>query len=67
MVLTYWWARSVAAADTSAHGEEFKRAKRETARFYFARILPRTLTHAATIRSGAAPLMTLEAELFWQG
>ncbi|SOU00650.1 acyl-CoA dehydrogenase [Xanthomonas arboricola pv. fragariae] len=64
LVLAYWWARSVAAADASAHSEEFKRAKRETARFYFARVLPRTLTHAATIRSGAAPLMTLEAELF---
>ncbi|MBB3802840.1 hypothetical protein FHR53_002106 [Xanthomonas arboricola] len=67
VVLAYWWARSVAAADASAHGEEFKRAKRETARFYFARILPRTLTHAATIRSGAAPLMTLDAELFGEG
>ncbi|MCF5930223.1 acyl-CoA dehydrogenase C-terminal domain-containing protein, partial [Xanthomonas perforans] len=67
VVLAYWWARSVAAADASAHSEDFKRAKRETARFYFARILPRTLTHAAAIRSGAAPLMTLEAELFGEG
>lgn len=67
VVLAYWWARSVTAADASAHGEDFKRAKRETARFYFARILPRTLTHAAAIRSGTAPLMSLEAELFGEG
>ncbi|KAB7762763.1 MULTISPECIES: acyl-CoA dehydrogenase C-terminal domain-containing protein [Xanthomonas] len=59
VVLAYWWARSVAAAEASAHGEAFKQSKRETARFYYARLLPRTLTHAAAIDSGAAPLMTL--------
>ncbi len=64
VALAYWWARSVAAADASNHGEAFKQGKRETARFYFARILPRTLTHAAAIESGAAPLMTMAAERF---
>ncbi|MDQ1092799.1 alkylation response protein AidB-like acyl-CoA dehydrogenase [Xanthomonas sacchari] len=59
VVLAYWWARSVAAAEASAHGEAFKQSKRETARFYYARLLPRTLTHAAAIDSGAAPLMAL--------
>ncbi|WP_371181675.1 acyl-CoA dehydrogenase C-terminal domain-containing protein [Xanthomonas sacchari] len=59
VVLAYWWARSVAAAEVSAHGEAFKQSKRETARFYYARLLPRTLTHAAAIDSGAAPLMAL--------
>ncbi|XQA73867.1 acyl-CoA dehydrogenase C-terminal domain-containing protein [Xanthomonas sacchari] len=59
VVLAYWWARSVAAAEASAHSEAFKQSKRETARFYYARLLPRTLTHAAAIDSGAAPLMTL--------
>ncbi|MGH8032086.1 MAG: acyl-CoA dehydrogenase C-terminal domain-containing protein, partial [Luteimonas sp.] len=39
-------------------------AKRETARFYFARLLPRTLAHAAAIDSGAAPLMAMESERF---
>jgi hypothetical protein len=62
--LAYWWARSVAAADASAHPQAFKDAKRETARFYFARILPRTRTHAEAIASGAAPLMRLSAENF---
>ncbi len=64
VALAYWWARSVAAADASAQSEAFKAAKRETARFYFARILPRTLTHATAIGSGSAPLMSLDADRF---
>ncbi len=59
VALAYWWARSVAAADASAHRQAFKDAKRETARFYYARILPRTLAHRAAIGSGAAPLMEM--------
>ena len=39
---------------------DIKDAKRETARFYFARILPRTLSHKAAIESGAAPLLALD-------
>src|SRR5690606_34103975 len=61
VALAYWWARSVAAAQASAHPEGFKQAKLETARFYYARILPRTLTHAATMQSGAEPLMAMDA------
>ena len=64
VALAYWWARSVAAADASSHPQAFKQAKRETARFYFARILPRTLTHAAAIESGAAPVMAMDADRF---
>ena len=64
VALAYYWARSVAAAEASAHGASFKQAKLETARFYFARILPRTLSHAAAIKSGAAPLMAMDAERF---
>jgi hypothetical protein len=57
--LGYWWARSVAATGPSARSESFKAAKLETARFYFARILPRTRTHAAAIGSGAGTLMAM--------
>ena len=64
VALAYWWARSVAAAQASSQSQAFKDAKRETARFYFARILPRTLAHAANIASGAAPLMALDATSF---
>jgi alkylation response protein AidB-like acyl-CoA dehydrogenase len=64
MALAYWWARSVAAADASSQPQAFKDAKRETARFYFARILPRTLAHKAAIDSGAASLMAMDADRF---
>jgi alkylation response protein AidB-like acyl-CoA dehydrogenase len=59
VALAYFWARSVAVADASAHSAEFKQSKRSTARFYFARILPRTLTHAATLRASADTLMAM--------
>ncbi|MET4726576.1 alkylation response protein AidB-like acyl-CoA dehydrogenase [Lysobacter enzymogenes] len=62
--LAYWWARSVAAAEASGQSQAFKDGKRETARFYFARLLPRTQAHKAAIDSGTAPLMTLAAEGF---
>ena len=64
VALAYWWARSVATAEAGAYPQEFKTMKRETARFYFARILPRTQTHAAAMRSGAAKLLALDAALF---
>jgi hypothetical protein len=64
VALAYWWARSVAAADASERPQAFKDAKRETARFYFARLLPRTLAHKAAIESGAAPLMAADAGTF---
>ncbi|MFC4819277.1 acyl-CoA dehydrogenase C-terminal domain-containing protein [Dokdonella ginsengisoli] len=59
IALAYLWARSVAAADTSKQSQEFRDAKRLTARFYFARILPRIHTHAAAMRSGAANLLEM--------
>lgn len=64
VVLAYWWARSVAAADASGRPESFRQAKRETARFYFARVLPRTLAHAAAIQAGAEPLMAMDDARF---
>jgi len=59
VALAYFWARAVAAADASTQSTDFKQAKRLTARFYFARILPRTQAHLAAIRSGAATLMEM--------
>ncbi|MFT3761828.1 MAG: acyl-CoA dehydrogenase C-terminal domain-containing protein [Pseudoxanthomonas sp.] len=64
VVLAYWWARAVAAARASSQTEAFKRAKLETARFYYARVLPRTLAHKAAIEAGAEPLMAMAAERF---
>ncbi|MEO5624940.1 MAG: acyl-CoA dehydrogenase C-terminal domain-containing protein [Dokdonella sp.] len=56
IALAYLWASSVIAADASKQSADFKASKRHTARFYFARILPRIHTHVAAIRSGAATL-----------
>lgn len=64
VALAYWWARAVATTDAGEYSEAFKTMKRETARFYFARILPRTHTHATAMRSGAGNLLTLDAALF---
>lgn len=62
--LAYWWARSVAASEASAQSERFKSGKRETARFYFARLLPRCDSHAATIGAGVETLTALDADAF---
>jgi 3-(methylsulfanyl)propanoyl-CoA dehydrogenase len=64
VALAYWWARSVSAVDASNASSAFKAGKRETARFYYARILPRTMAHKAAIESGASSLMSLQAENF---
>ena len=54
--LAYLWARSVAAVEASTQSAAFKQAKRDTASFYFTRILPRTLVHKAAIEAGVATL-----------
>ena len=64
VVLAYWWAHAVAATKASAQDAAFKQAKLETARFYYARVLPRTLAHAACIQAGAEPLMAMEDARF---
>ncbi|HEX3896833.1 MAG TPA: acyl-CoA dehydrogenase C-terminal domain-containing protein [Rudaea sp.] len=59
VALAYFWARSVATAASITASDDFKDAKRETARFYFSRILPRTQTHAAVARAGIDSLMAM--------
>lgn len=68
VVLGYFWllmaqkAHAQLAANAGEAG--FYKAKLATARFYFERLLPRTLMHAAAVRSGSANLMALDAEHF---
>jgi alkylation response protein AidB-like acyl-CoA dehydrogenase len=64
----YLWARAaktaLVALATDNQEQDFYRAKLATARFYFERILPRTLSLVATINSGADNTMSLAAEHF---
>jgi len=64
VALAYAWARSVAAAETSSQPEDFKQAKRLTARFYFDRILPHTRTHLAAMQAGADSIFAMPDALF---
>jgi len=69
--LAYFWAdmARVAAEKLAAGTEEegFYKAKLQTARFYFARILPRTRTHVDAMLSGADNLMEMAEEDFALG
>ncbi|KGI76988.1 acyl-CoA dehydrogenase C-terminal domain-containing protein [Oleiagrimonas soli] len=56
IVLAWLWARTVATLDASSLDAETRSEKRDTARFYFQRILPRTHTHLAAMQSGLAGL-----------
>ena len=64
VALAYFWARSVAAAEDSSQPADFKQGKRLTARFYFARLLPRTQTHAQALRAGVDSLMAMSDAQF---
>lgn len=65
VLLAYAWARSVARAEAGDYPAGFKQAKRETARFFFQRLLmPRCAQHRIAIEAGATSLMALDAALF---
>ena len=44
--------------------KSFKNANLATARFYLAQILPRYLSHAATIKAGSRAIMAMDEDLF---
>jgi len=58
----YMWARMARAA--SGQADDFHQGKLATARFYFARLLPRTESLASAVRAGSESLYALEAEQF---
>jgi len=68
LVLAYLWLRAQGVAlqqlERGTTDAQFYRAKITTAHFYYARILPRTKTLAATIRAGADSLMAMASEDF---
>ena len=69
--LAYFWADMARlAAEKLAAGtdeEAFYKAKLQTARFYFQRILPRTRAHVEAMLSGANNLMEMDEEHFALG
>lgn len=68
VTLAYFWARmAVLSQQQLAAGsdeKEFYEAKVHTARFYFERLLPRTLSHKQGALAGSANLMDMDEKLF---
>lgn len=64
--LAYMWAKmaKVAAPKVEAQGAGFYASKLVTARFYYKRLLPKTLSLAESIKAGADEMMELPAEQF---
>ena len=61
----WMWARMAAIAiEKKGDNHDFYHAKLATARFYYAKLLPETLALVAVIKSGAAPIMDMEAATF---
>ncbi|WP_027874056.1 acyl-CoA dehydrogenase C-terminal domain-containing protein [Spongiibacter marinus] len=62
--LAYMWARMAAAAADGAADDEFLKAKLQTAKFYYDRLLPRTESHKLSMLNGADSLMEMPEEAF---
>ncbi|VUD48031.1 3-methylmercaptopropionyl-CoA dehydrogenase [Thalassocella blandensis] len=62
ITLAYFWARAAQVAEGKLDSSEasFYQSKLKTARFFYQRILPRTKTLHATMKSGATNLMDFE-------
>jgi Acetyl-CoA dehydrogenase C-terminal like/Acyl-CoA dehydrogenase, C-terminal domain len=66
LVMGYFWARmaSVALKEiANGNTDPFYAAKLQTARFYFAKLFPETVTLMLTARAGAKPLMDTDLAL----
>jgi len=66
IVLAYLWARMALAVESGsdASNAAYSAKKLATARFYFARLLPRTSAHAAAALAGAETLMSIPHDDF---
>jgi hypothetical protein len=62
----YMWAKMVLVAGAKIKGDSsgFYDAKVKTARFYFSRLLPRTVALAESVKSGADDMMSLSVAQF---
>jgi len=62
--LAYMWAKMAEVSLAKASSDDFYKAKVLTARHYFARLLPRRLSLAASALSGAEHLYNIDDDLF---
>ena len=66
--LTYMWALMAKAALDAKRGDRagdpYYDTKLATGRYFLARVLPEAGAHLAKLKSGAAPVMALQAEAF---
>ncbi len=63
-VFAFWFAKMAKIAlEKQNSGDDFYKAKLQTARFYFAKLLPEIESCAITARAGLKPLMETEAAL----
>ena len=65
LVFAYFWARMARVAlDHRDDADPFYRAKLDTARFYFTKLLPETAGLIRSARAGAKPLMDIDPAYF---
>ena len=64
MAYAYMWARMAKAALGKEAEEDFYASKLGTARFYFARLLPRIHSLSASVKAGSESLFLLDEALF---
>lgn len=62
--LGYMWAKMAKTAIDKRGSDPFYDDKLVTGRYYISRILPETSAHLAKLKTGAEPLMALEADRF---
>lgn len=62
--LAFMWAKMASLALADEAGDEFMKAKVQTAQFYYQRILPRTEGHKLAMLNGAETLMAMSEDAF---
>ena len=66
LVYGYMWVKMAAVASEKLKAgegcKEFNQGKVQTAKFYFARMLPRVKAHAVAIQAGANTLMDIDPD-----
>jgi alkylation response protein AidB-like acyl-CoA dehydrogenase len=60
----YMWARMVKVATPKVDSDDFYANKIKTARFFFSRMLPKSLSLAESIKSGSGTMMAMAADQF---